>query len=90
MVDGSGVGGCGGGSLEHPRQWRVAQWAGLFIGALSCPEPPGAPLRRHTRQAGALPRQHTLTMLRHSHSIHMPFSSRNVTWSAFGVIVCAA
>mgnify|MGYP004286024619 CR=1 FL=1 len=32
----------------------------------------------------------TLTMLRRSHSIHMPFSNRNVTWSAFGVIVCAA
>ena len=43
MVTGGGVGGFGGGSLEHPRQWRGVQWDGLFLGVPSCPEPPGAP-----------------------------------------------
>ena len=33
----------GGGALEHPRRWRGAQWAGLFLGVPRCPEPPGAP-----------------------------------------------
>ena len=28
--------------LEPPRRWLGAQWAGLFLGALSWPEPPGA------------------------------------------------
>ena len=32
MVEGVGIGGFGGGSLEHPRQWLGAQWAGLFLG----------------------------------------------------------
>ena len=39
------LGGFGGGSLEHPRRWRGAQWAGLFLRVPSCLEPPGAPLR---------------------------------------------
>ena len=29
-VKGGEVGGLGGGSLEHERQWLDAQWAGLF------------------------------------------------------------
>eukprot|EP00964_Phaeocystis_antarctica_P004701 scaffold2549_cov57-Phaeocystis_antarctica.AAC.6 len=37
------IGGFGGGSLEHPGQWRGTQWAGPFLGVPSCPEPPGAP-----------------------------------------------
>ena len=36
------IGGFGGGWLEHPRQWLGAEWAGLFLGVPSCPEPPGA------------------------------------------------
>ena len=50
------MGGFGGGSLEHPRQWLGAQRPGLFLGV---PEPPGAfrrALRRHTSRAGALAR----------------------------------
>ena len=43
MVKGGEIGGFGGGWLEHPRQWLGTQWAGLFLGVLSCPEPPGAP-----------------------------------------------
>ena len=37
-----GIGGFGGGSLEHPRQWLRAQWADLFLGVPNCREPPGA------------------------------------------------
>ena len=37
------TGGFGGGWLEHARRWRGAQWAGLFLGVPSCPEPPGVP-----------------------------------------------
>ena len=33
------MGGFGGGSLEHPRQWLGAQWAGLALGVPSYPEP---------------------------------------------------
>ena len=40
---GGEIGGCGGGSLKHPREWLGAQWADLFVGVPSCPEPPGAP-----------------------------------------------
>ena len=29
MVKGGEIGGFGGGSLEHPRQWLGAQWSGL-------------------------------------------------------------
>ena len=43
MVKGGDIGNLGGGSLEHPRQWLGAQWAGLFLGVPSRPEPPGAP-----------------------------------------------
>ena len=43
MVKGGEIGGFGGGSLEHPKQWRDAQWLGLALGAPSWPEPPGAP-----------------------------------------------
>ena len=35
--------GFGGGLLGHLGQWLGAQWAGLFLGVLSRPEPPGAP-----------------------------------------------
>eukprot|EP00964_Phaeocystis_antarctica_P066204 scaffold39990_cov67-Phaeocystis_antarctica.AAC.1 len=37
------TGGFGGGSLEHPRQWRGVPWHGLFLGVSSCLEPPGVP-----------------------------------------------
>ena len=30
MDKGGGMGGFGGGSLEQPRRWLGAQWAGLF------------------------------------------------------------
>ena len=43
MVKGGKLGGFGGGWLEHRGQWPSAQWAGLFLGVPSCPEPPGAP-----------------------------------------------
>ena len=43
MVKHSEIGGSGGGWLEPPRQWLGTQWVGLFLGVLSCPEPPGAP-----------------------------------------------
>ena len=36
------MGGCGSGPFERPRQRLRAQRAGLSLGALSCPEPPGA------------------------------------------------
>ena len=42
-LDGRVEGGGIGGQLEHPRQWLGAQWAGLALGVLSCPELPGAP-----------------------------------------------
>ena len=55
-----GMGGFGGGWLEQPRQWWGAQWAGLFLGVPSCPEPPGAPWagaqEAHRSRVGALPR----------------------------------
>ena len=43
MVKRGEIGGFGGGSLEQPRQWLGTQWADLFLGMPSCPEPPGAP-----------------------------------------------
>ena len=43
MVKGGEIGGFGGGSLEHPRQWLGAQWLSLFLGAPGYPEPPGTP-----------------------------------------------
>ena len=42
-LKGGEIGDFGGGSLEPPRQWLGAQWAGLLLRAPSCPEPPGAP-----------------------------------------------
>ena len=42
MVRRSEIGGIGGGLLEQTRRWLGAQWAGLFLGVPSCPEPPGA------------------------------------------------
>eukprot|EP00964_Phaeocystis_antarctica_P013658 scaffold7495_cov53-Phaeocystis_antarctica.AAC.2 len=42
MVEGSGIGDFGGGSLEPPRRWLGSQWLGLALGVQSCPEPPGA------------------------------------------------
>jgi hypothetical protein len=41
-VESGGIGDFGGDWLEQPRQWLGAQWAGLFLGVPSCPEPPGA------------------------------------------------
>ena len=41
MVNGGGIGGFGG-SFEHPRQWLGAQYAGLFLGVLSCSASTGA------------------------------------------------
>eukprot|EP00964_Phaeocystis_antarctica_P028172 scaffold15887_cov59-Phaeocystis_antarctica.AAC.3 len=38
-----GIGGFGGGSLQHPRHWLGVQWAGPLPGVPSCPEPPGVP-----------------------------------------------
>ena len=37
MVKGGGIGGFGGGSLEHPRPWLGSQWLGLSQGVPSCP-----------------------------------------------------
>ena len=78
MTNGGEIGGCGGGSLEHPRQWLGAQWA--------APSTPGSAATAQGRQArpekeGEQGRWQggTLTMLWHSHSIHMPFSNRKVT-----------
>ena len=42
-VNGGEMGGFGGAQLEHPRQWRGAQWPSLSLGVPSRPEPPGAP-----------------------------------------------
>ena len=42
MGKGGEIGGFGGGWLEQSRQWLGAQWAGLFLGVPSYPEPPGA------------------------------------------------
>ena len=58
MVNGSEIGGFGGGWLEQPRQWQGAQWAGLFIGAPSCPEPPGAPRGGTRAEPGHCRSQH--------------------------------
>ena len=43
MVKGHGIGGFGGGKLEHQRQWLGVQRADLFLAVLSCSEPPGTP-----------------------------------------------
>ena len=43
MVKGGEKGGSEGGWLTHPRPRLGAQWAGLFLGVPSCPEPSGAP-----------------------------------------------
>ena len=43
MAKGSGIGGFGGGSLEHPRPWLGAQRAGLAPGVPGCLELPGVP-----------------------------------------------
>jgi len=37
MVKRGGIGGFGGGSLEHPRPWLGSQWLGLSQGVPSCP-----------------------------------------------------
>ena len=73
QVTGGCIGGFGGGSLEHPRQWLGAQWAGLSpwecraaqsrqatitaARGLVCLSVRRA-LRRHRSRAGALPRGH--------------------------------
>ena len=43
MVKGGEKGGSEGGWLTHPRPRLGAQWASLFLGVPSCPEPSGAP-----------------------------------------------
>jgi len=40
------MGGLGGGSLEHPRQWLGAQWAGLSLGSAE----PARAVRRAMRR----------------------------------------
>ena len=62
MLNGGETGGFGGGSLEQPRRWLGAQWAGLFLGVPSCPGPPGAPLGGAGAELGRCPGG-TLTML---------------------------
>ena len=31
MTEGGGIGGFGGGWLQHPRRWLGAQWPGLWL-----------------------------------------------------------
>ena len=56
------------------------QWAGLFLGVLRCPEPPGAPCRGtgaefgHRSRAGALPREALWPCMR-AHSSWLAFAS---------------
>eukprot|EP00964_Phaeocystis_antarctica_P132361 scaffold96431_cov44-Phaeocystis_antarctica.AAC.2 len=52
------MGDFGGDSLEHPRQWLGAQWAGLSPGSAEPPRAARRALRRHRSRAGALPRGH--------------------------------
>ena len=53
MVKGRGMGDCGGGSLEPPRQWLGAPVGRpLPLGASSSPEPPGAPWGCATAELG--------------------------------------
>ena len=40
---GGEIGGFEGGWLAHQGPWLGAQWAGLFLGVPSCPEPPSTP-----------------------------------------------
>ena len=61
MVEGDEMGGFGGGSLEHPRQWLGSQWAGLFLEVPSYP-PPGAPRGGSGAELGRC-QGSTLTML---------------------------
>ena len=53
MVKGDGIGGFGGESLEHPRQWLGAQWAGLFLGVPSWGTAMGGALTELRRRATA-------------------------------------
>eukprot|EP00964_Phaeocystis_antarctica_P112086 scaffold76294_cov33-Phaeocystis_antarctica.AAC.1 len=46
------MGGLGGGSLEHPRRWLRAQWAGLSPGSAG----PARAARRALRRRGSRPR----------------------------------
>ena len=50
MVKRGEIGGCGGGWLEHPRQWLGTQWLGLALGVQSRQAHPG----RCRSRAGAL------------------------------------
>ena len=43
MVKRRGMGGFGGGWLEHPRRWLGSRWLGLALGVPICLEPPGTP-----------------------------------------------
>ena len=65
------IGRVGGGSLEHPRRWLGtqglgAQWPGLALGVLSCPEPPGVPCAGTGAELGHCQVEHftVTTMLR--------------------------
>ena len=51
--------------LQCQRQWLGAQWAGLSLGAPSCPEPPGAPRGGAGSEQGHCP-DCTLTVRRHA------------------------
>eukprot|EP00964_Phaeocystis_antarctica_P002623 scaffold1371_cov55-Phaeocystis_antarctica.AAC.7 len=42
-VKGGGIGGLGGGWLEHLRRWLSGRWAGSPAGSAHRPGPPGAP-----------------------------------------------
>eukprot|EP00964_Phaeocystis_antarctica_P155508 scaffold124723_cov54-Phaeocystis_antarctica.AAC.1 len=56
MVNGVGIGGFGGGSLEHPRLWLGAQWAGLSPGSAEPARAARRALSRRRSRPRALPR----------------------------------
>ena len=63
MVKAGDIGGCGGGSLEQPRQWLGAQWAGLSPGSAELPRTARRALSQESQEpswglTGALPRGH--------------------------------
>ena len=78
VAKGGGLGGGGGGSLEAV----TGLPSGLDL-PLKCrhgPEPPGAPWGGASGGLGRCQEDAPLSMLQHSHSIHMPFSNRKVTF----------
>eukprot|EP00964_Phaeocystis_antarctica_P063357 scaffold38022_cov48-Phaeocystis_antarctica.AAC.3 len=58
MVKGGDIGDFGGGSLEHPKQWLCAQWAGLALGVPSCAQSHEARPEEVQEPSWALPRLH--------------------------------